>query len=162
LHTLHQGAYIWKLQVEPIKSGHKITLTYELTAARTGMPMDWVDRQPIPAISMATVKNSPLYAALQAALEDPTFLPAGVQTSITHEHESVIQQYFGRSAKQSQTTMQLRLNLADLKSKFLSDGPKTYWVGGTLGVPCTSGHDWSKEAGWMAQDMLNGGHRNTN
>ena len=68
-------ACISVLQVEPVTRGHRITLTYELTAsgvASAGMPA---------TLDSSTAKSTPLFAALQAALHDPTFMPSGAKVA---------------------------------------------------------------------------------
>ena len=68
-------ACISVLQVKPVTRGHRITLTYELTAsgmASAGMPA---------TLNSGTAKSTLLFADLQAALHDPTFMPSGAEVA---------------------------------------------------------------------------------
>jgi hypothetical protein len=66
------------LQVELVTKHGGIFLTYQLIAS--DIQRRWHE-PPHLVISLATVKSSPMYAALQATLRDPTFLPTGVPSS---------------------------------------------------------------------------------
>ena len=73
---------ILHVQVELITKGHHIRLNYSLTAEAPIHSVSYFVTNPV--IALTTANSSPLCAVLKAALEDPTFLPAGVVAAILH------------------------------------------------------------------------------
>ena len=65
--------------------GYRITLHYDLIADAHSVDV----RDVPPVVALTTAESSPLYAALQAALTDPAFLPAGAITGV-HAHVACI------------------------------------------------------------------------
>lgn len=66
------------MQVEPVESGYRITLTYELTADKLTLNQL--------AVSIEATFGSPLYAALSAALKDQNFMSEGAGESSVWIH----------------------------------------------------------------------------
>lgn len=66
------------VQIEPVTSGHRITLTYELRAKVSNAASKPANDPGMLRVTQAAAAGSRLFAALKAALDDPSFLPDGV------------------------------------------------------------------------------------
>lgn len=63
------------LQVEPVTAGHRVTLTYELTAEKAAP----AGQQQTMCVSEAAARGTPLFSVLESALQNADFFPRGRQ-----------------------------------------------------------------------------------
>lgn len=69
-----------------MKSGYRITLTYELTAQKQSAAVGQSQNQA--TVSDTAARGTPLFAAISAALQDPTFMPDGASGHLFNEEAS--------------------------------------------------------------------------
>jgi hypothetical protein len=90
MHACTSRAFEWFAQVEPVTSGYRVTLTYELTAEKADM-IRVGDNSGVQVLRK-TALSKPLFAALKAALDDDTFMPDGKLTCVPVKPQTTVAQ----------------------------------------------------------------------
>ncbi|KAK9804378.1 hypothetical protein WJX72_010052 [[Myrmecia] bisecta] len=83
--TVQWAAFYSDCQHEEVKSGYRITLTYNLRAV-TMMPANLRAATMMPAISEVDIKTTALYKGLEEALSIPSFMPQGKKLAFACQH----------------------------------------------------------------------------